>query len=295
MKQGEELRHLVALFDDSDEVVSACVDRRIGEMGPEVIPMLEKIRHNEPDAAVKRIISDKILQYNAEFRRADLQKYALMEPTGATTLYEGCFLVSSLLNPQITRERFEEAFYQCACEFQAEESMSRTALEETGLFNHIFFHRLRFTVCDQNLTTEKNAMLYDTLRSRRGNPFAIATVYMMLAEEAGLPLLPLCFPGGFVPAYIENGKELFYINLTRNGEVFLQTRLKDYLTGQGIPFDHNHFFLRRPAVMVNIYLESLLYLYDKLGNTLSGEHTEKALSALGGERFLTSPGKEGEE
>ncbi|MBO4767931.1 MAG: hypothetical protein J5495_00185 [Bacteroidales bacterium] len=295
MKQIEELRHLVALFDDPDEVVCSCVDRRIAEMGSEVIPLLEKIRHNEPDAAVKRLISDRILRYNAEFRTADLRRYALHEATQPTTLYEGCFLATSLLNPQITRDRFEEAFYQCACEFQAEASDNRTALEEIGVFNHLFYHRLRFTVTDQNLTTEKNAMLYETLKSRRGNPFAIATVYMMLAEETGLPLLPLCFPGGFVPAYVEDGKELFYINLLQNGEVFPQTRLKDYLIGQGIPFDHNRFLLRRQTVMLNIYLESLIYLYDRLGETASLERIAKALEALGDERFLISEDKQEED
>ncbi|MBO4571459.1 MAG: hypothetical protein J5699_06005 [Bacteroidales bacterium] len=294
MSEIEELRHLAALFDDPDEVVSACVDNRIAQMGPSVIPLLEKMRHNEPDAAFKRLLSDRILRYNAEFRTEDLRKFALRETTQPVTLYEGCFLASSLLNPQVSREKFEEAFYQCACEFQAEAADGRTAIEEMGVFNHVFFHRLRFTVCDQNLTTEKNAMLYDTLKSRRGNPFAIATIYMMMAEEAGLPLLPLCFPGGFVPAYIEDGKELFYVNLLQNGEIFPQSRLKDYLIGQGIPFDHNRFLLRRQTVMLNIYLESLCYLYDKLEDAASQERIMKALYALGDERFLISDDKQEE-
>ena len=294
MSEIEELRHLAALFDDPDEVVSACVDNRIAQMGPSVIPLLEKMRHNEPDAAFKRLLSDRILRYNAEFRTEDLRKFALRETTQPVTLYEGCFLASSLLNPQVSREKFEEAFYQCACEFQAEAADGRTAIEEMGVFNHVFFHRLRFTVCDQNLTTEKNAMLYDTLKSRRGNPFAIATIYMMMAEEAGLPLLPLCFPGGFVPAYIEDGKELFYVNLLQNGEIVPQSRLKDYLIGQGIPFDHNRFLLRRQTVMLNIYLESLCYLYDKLEDAASQERIMKALYALGDERFLISDDKQEE-
>ena len=294
MTESEELRHLAALFDDPDEVVSACVDKRIAQMGPQVIGMLEKMRHNESDAAFKRILSDRILRYNAEFRTEDLRRFALRETSQPVTLYEGCFLASSLLNPQITRERFEEAFYQCASEVQAEAADGRTAIEEMGVFNHVFYHRLRFTICDQNLTTEKNAMLFETLKSRRGNPFAIATVYMMMAEDAGLPLLPLCFPGGFVPAYIEDGKELFYVNLMQNGEIFPQSRLKDHLLEQGIPFDHNRFLLRRQTVMLNIYLESLVYLYDGLCDNASKERIMKALDALGDERFLLSEEKQEE-
>ena len=294
MTEREELRHLAALFDDPDEIVSACVDKRIAEMGPSVIPELERMRHNEPDTDLKRILSDRIMRYNAQFRTADLRRYAMRESSQPETLYEGCFLATSLVNPQISREMFEEAFYQCACEYQAEASDGRTAIENISVFNHIFYHRLRFTVCDQRMTVEKNAMLYDTLKSRRGNPFAIATIYMMLAEDAGLPLYPLCFPGGFVPAYIENGKELFYLNLFQNGEIFPQTRLKDYLIEQGIPFDHNKFLIRRQTVMLNIYLESLTYLYADLGDTASEYRIEKALAALGDERFLTPEDKQEE-
>ena len=38
MTEREELRYLADLFDDPDEVVSSCVDKRIAEMGHEVIP-----------------------------------------------------------------------------------------------------------------------------------------------------------------------------------------------------------------------------------------------------------------
>ena len=164
MTEREELRHLAALFDDPDEIVSACVDKRIAEMGPSVIPELERMRHNEPDTDTKRILSDRIMHYNAQFRTADLRRYAMRESSQPETLYEGCFLATSLVNPQISREMFEEAFYQCACEYQAEASDGRTAIENISVFNHIFYHRLRFTVCDQSMTVEKNAMLYDTLK-----------------------------------------------------------------------------------------------------------------------------------
>lgn len=292
MIDRQELSYLADLFDDSDEVVAACVDKRIREMGREVIPELERLRHDEPDVAKKRILSDRITRYNADLRIEDLRRLALDGSVEAYTLYEGTFLTSSMLNPQVHREQFEEAFYQCTYQYHQEASELRTAVENIGVFNHIFFHRLRFTVCDQNLTSEKNAMAYDALRSRRGNPFVIAVIYMMMAEDAGLPIFPLCFPGGFVPAYVENGRELFYINLNSNGEIFPQSRLKDYLIEQGMPFDHNQFLIRRRTVVLNVYLESLSYLYTQAGNVVMQQRIQKALAALGDERFLISDEKQ---
>ena len=46
--------------------------------------------------------------------------------------------------------------------------------------------------------------------------------------------------------------------------------------------------------MLNIYLESLTYLYAGLGDTASEDRIEKALAALGDERFLTPEDKQEE-
>lgn len=282
----EELSFIADLFDDSDPVVRECVDRKILSMGRDVIPALEELRHRSVSVEAKRLISDKLTQYNAEFRIADLRRLAEGDAVRAFPLREGCFVVSSMLNPQIGREEFEEALYQCSCEYRQELSEQRTALENMALFNHIFFHRLRFTICDPELTDLRQASVFDTLHTRRGNPFTIACIYMMLAEEVSLPLFPLCFPGGFVPAYVEKGHELFYVNLFQNGEIFAQTHLRDYMIEQGIPFDHNRFLLRKPNVLVNIYLESLLYINTAAGDDTTTAIVRRAIAALGGERFL---------
>ncbi len=286
MEENRELEYLAALFDDPDEVVSQCVDRRIIQIGPSVIPELQQMRHKEQNLEAKRTLSARIFRYNAEFRIAELHSLAERENATPYSIFEGGFLIASMLNPQITRNGFEEAFFECAYEFRNEISEQRTAVENIGLFNHIFFHRLRFTLCDQQVTTEKNAMLYDTLRSRRGNPFVIATLYMMFAEEVGLPLYPLCFHGGFVPTYVEKGRELFYVNIYQNGEIFHENQLRNYMMEQGMNMDNLRFLIRRCSVLLNIYLESLIYLYTSLKVPVLSDIIQKALAALGGERFL---------
>lgn len=294
MEPNLELEHLAELFDDPDEIVAQCVDKRIMQLGPDIIPQLEQMRRAAPEVERKRILSSRILKYNAAFRTEELRKLADREASAPFTIHEGGFIISSVLNPQITRDRYEEAFFQCACGFREELSDQRTALENMGLFNHIFFHRLRFTICDQQVTTEKNAMIYDALLSRRGNPFVIATIYMMMAEDSGLPLFPLCFPGGFVPAYVEKGRELFYINIYQNGEIFRENQLKDYMMEQGMQVDNSRFLIRRPSVLLNIYLESLCWLYGNLNAPNSAGIVQKALEALGDERFLALDDKQEE-
>ena len=286
MTDIREIEDLAVLFDDKDEVVARCVDKRILELGHEVIPQLEELRSKNPDVDFKRLLSHRIFVYNAKFRILDLARISSGKTALPFNLYEGSFLISSMLNPQIERSQFEDAFFQCAFEFRQEISAQRTAIENMGLFNHIFFHRLRFSICDQQITTEKNAMIYEALRSRRGNPFAISIIYMMMAEEAGLPLYPLCFQGGFIPAYVEKGRELFYANIFQNGEVFNESKLKDYMLEQGMSVDHARFLIRRSTVLLNIYLESLIYLYGNLDASQSLSIAQEALTALGGERFL---------
>ena len=127
----------------------------------------------------------------------------------------------------------------------------------------------------------------DVLKSRGGNPFALAFIYLMICQIAGLPVELLCFPGGFVPAYVEGGKILFYINLYRGGELFPQDRLDTFMKATGLQIDKSAFRRRDESAMLTLYLESLLYIHAGRKNEKMSTLLDRALSILGPERYLT--------
>ena len=109
----------------------------------------------------------------------------------------------------------------------------------------------------------------------------------MICQISGLPVELLCFPGGFVPAYVEHGRLLFYLNLYRGGELFPQDRLEQFMKATGLKIDKSAFRRRDESAMLTLYLESLLYIYSGRKNEAMGTLLDRALTILGPERFLT--------
>lgn len=282
----EELESLVALFDDRDTVVTELVDNRLRSFGPEVVRSLRNRAERETDAARKAAIVTRARSLNTEFKLADLQDFITRTP-GPLSLFEGSWILSSLFDYTLQRERYEDLFYRCSQEYLAENSDLRTGVENIRILNHIFFHRLKFTVYDVQLRDPQYARIGDTLRTRDGNPFVLAFIYLMICQVAGIPVELVCFPGGFIPVYVEDGKVLFYINIYRGGEIFLKDRLDTFMKATGLKIDAQSFRRRDESAMLTLYLESLLYIHANRKDEKMSAVIDRALNCLGPERFLT--------
>ena len=282
----EELEPLVALFDDRDTVVTELVDNRLRSFGPEVVRSLRNRSQREPDAARQAAIAARAQALNTEFKLADLQDF-IARPTGPLSLFEGSWILSSLFDYTLQRERYEDLFYRCSQEYLAENSDLRTGVENIRILNHIFFHRLKFTLYDVQLRDPQYAMVDEALRSRGGNPFVLAFIYLMICQVSGLPVELVCFPGGFIPVYVEGGKVLFYINLYRGGDIFLKDRLQQFLRATGLKIDAQAFRRRDESAMLTLYLESLLFIHSSRKDEKMSAVIDRALNILGPERFLT--------
>ena len=282
----EELESIVALLDDRDTVVTELVDNRLASYGPEIVRSLRNRLEREPDPLRKAAIEARARQLNTEFRIEDFRNFTTRTP-GPLSLLEGGWIISSMLDYTLQRERFEDQFFRCSQEYLAEGSDQRTGVENIRILNHIFFHRLRFSLYDVQLKDPRHALLDDALRTRGGNPFVLALIYLMICQEAGLPVELLCFPGGFVPVYVEHGRSLFYINLYRGGDLFPEDRLNAFIKATGLQIEKSAFRRRDESAMLTLYLESLLYIYGNKRDEKKSTVIDRALGCLGPERFLT--------
>lgn len=282
----EELEPLVALLDDRDSVVTELVDGRLASFGPEVVRSLRNRAERESDPALRALITERGRKLNTEFRLADLQDFT-SRPPGPLSLFEGSWIISSLLDWTLTRDRYEELFFRCSQEYLAEGSDARTGVENIRILNHIFYHRLGFTLYDVQLRKTEHSLVSEALRTRQGNPFVLALIYLMICQVSGLPVELLCFTGGFVPAYVEGGRVLFYINVYRGGDIFPKERFDMLLKATGLQVDKKSIQRRDESAMLTLYLESLLYIHSQGSNDPLCTTLERALTTLGPDRYLT--------
>ena len=271
----DELDALIELLDDDDNVVRNCVDERLRSFGPQVVGALL-------DAGA----GDKAESLNTEFRLGDLKRL-LVRSGGSVSLFDGAFMVCSIADCTLRRRELESSFFKCVSEYQKEASDDRTAFENIGVFNHIFFERLGFTLYDMGLSNPEYALVSKALENRSCNPLTMVYVYIMVAQTCGLPLLPLCFQGGVVPVYMENGKELFYVNVYRKGEIFYRHNLGASLKFIGSALGNIEFKVRDERSLLAIYVESLQIVFSRSGSGRLSSALESVLALIGPERFLT--------
>lgn len=284
--EREEFLSLVTLLDDDDIVVKECVRKRLSSYGTSVVERLRRMRSDKTVGIDCGIIDSVADSLNADFCLREFRSLILGRREGLP-LFEASCIISSLFDREFNRAAYESRYLDASAEYAAEASDQRTAVENIRIFNHIFFHRLRFSVYDVHMKEQKYSVLSRVMKTGEGNPFAIAFIYYMIAQVAGLPLRIVCFPGGFVPVYIENGRELFYINVYRNGEIFLKERLVEFITALGLRTELQSFSIRDEKALMTIYLESLLFVFSSEETDERVRTVESILDLLGPERYLS--------
>lgn len=285
MSIDTELKSIVTLLDDTDDFVIKAINKRMLGRGASVLSDLEELYNREKSYKTKGLIADKIQFLSNEFVLEEFENMLLRE---YPDLERGIYLISKLIVPDIDEIYFKDLIGVLIRDLVEEINDSKTALEKMQIFNHIFYHRLLFKCGDYPVTRESTTVLTSVLSSRHGIPLSISLVYFLLARCVGLEVYPMCFPGGFVPSYVENDKILFYMDIFREGEIFSESRLKYYLENQGVDIDTSAFEVRDDRTLLLVYLEVLHFMYTQKGDEYIVSVLDRALKFFGDERVLES-------
>ncbi|MCI2082155.1 MAG: transglutaminase-like domain-containing protein [Bacteroidales bacterium] len=290
MVKDKELHNLVALFDDPDEVVIQAVNKSMLSRGDKVLLDLRDLEEEMPEH--KDIIEEKYGYLNAEFRLKEFERYF---DSGKNDLEEGFAILSSLLNPYCSKQEFYDKVTSLSLDYLCEINDERTAIENVRIFNHIFFNRLKFSISMNREPLESLARIDMVMDSREGNPLTLSSIYFILARESGLGIYPFCFPGGMIPVYRENGKNLFFINIFKEGDIFFEDRLRYFLKQHGFEVAMDDFEIREDNILLSVYLASLKITYEQNGDVWSSSVVDRALRMTGEEQFLSDFGDDESE
>ncbi len=285
MSTDTELKSIVTLLDDTDDFVIEAINRRMLGRGISILRDLEELYNKEKSYKVKGLIADKMQYLSNEFILEELGK---MANDDYPDLERGIYLISKLIVPDIDEIYYQDLLGILIGDMVKEIPDEKTALEKMQIFNHIFYHRLLFKCGDYPITRESTTVLTSVLSSRHGIALSISLTYFLLARCVGLEVYPMCFPGGFVPAYIENDKILFYMDIFRDGEIFSESKLKYYLENQGVDLDTSAFEVRDDRTLLQVYLEVLHFMYTQKEDDYFISLLDRALKLFGDERVLES-------
>ncbi len=284
MMLDSELISLTTLMDDPDLVVRNAVRERFIERGEEAVEQIE--RFFIPSVPIQE--RDRYIEYLDDIK-ADIAvkmlSVLLKEPQ--PMLNRALYLITKVADTSTEEIIYFSTLESLTSEITLEIYGDKTPVENVEIFNFLFFKRFGFKHSDSQLTKAGLALLDRVLLSRVGNPVTITLSYFLLAGAVGLPIYPLSFPGGFVPVYLDNnGKILFYLNIFKQGTIFLENTLKHFFEEMGISYTPELLMVEQERALLSIYAEFLSFIYKKNANDNVVSRIDKVVSLISEQRFL---------
>lgn len=293
-----EIRALISLLDDTDEEVVNQVEKRLFQLGPEIIPSLEQnwnvddiseVRQRRLDEIIKRIHSHTLT--------AELKEWKL---NGQTDLLTGVLLINRVKYPDIDRQFIDNFIDKIKLDVWLEMHYDLTSFEKIKILNYVFFDVHRFVGDNEDYHNPDNSYLSRVLERKRGNPISLAVIYTLVAQRLRLPVFGINLPQHFIVGYLENftdteplrlndsklmvpepdARVQFYINPFNKGSVFPRENLYVFLKQVNIEPRDEYFLPCSNIDILKRMIRNLISAYEKLKNPAMIQQFESMMALL---------------
>jgi regulator of sirC expression with transglutaminase-like and TPR domain len=138
--------------------------------------------------------------------------------------------VSSIHHPTISKEKIDNSIQKIFREVWLEVSESMTSLEKVAVINHIVFKINNFEISNSDNPSVDNIILDRLLFSKTGDIYSLTILYLIIARNLQLELLPIMLANKLLLVYEDNlaaslaygassDKYLYYINVAHRGSI----------------------------------------------------------------------------
>ena len=224
---GPTLDALISLLDDQDELVFVSVKEKLFSLGSVVLPKLEESLSTANSIDHVKKLEEIISHFKKEILLNRMKDWISSDNR---TLIDGWLLVSSIHHPTISKEKIENSIQKIYREVWLEVTESMTSLEKVAVINHILFKINGFDISNSDNPNINSIILDKLLFSKIGNVYSLTILYLIIARNLHLDLLPIMLANKLLLVYEDNlaaslafgtstDKYLFYINVAHRGSV----------------------------------------------------------------------------
>ena len=274
---------MIKLLEDPDEEVSKLISGKLQDMGPEIIPGLEKAwestMNQEFQSKVENIIH--FIQFTS--LKTELTTW---KSSGAGDLLYGAYLVARYQYPDLYFSEIEGRIEQLRKEIWVELHEGLTALEKIRVMNHIFFAIHKFSGNTSNFYSPRNSYINQVMETKKGNPISLAILYSVTAQKLNIPVYGVNLPLNYVLAYKNDDYKdypdgiLFYINPYNRGTVLSRKEIDFFLFEQKLEPLPEYFTPCLHTVTIERLLRNLVFSYEKMGYPEKIEQIKELLNIV---------------
>jgi regulator of sirC expression with transglutaminase-like and TPR domain len=123
---------------------------------------------------------------------------ALVEQDDSIPLFEAALAIAQDADPQLDLAAQLAEIDVLAVKLQRRLPADASQVQRLRMLNHFFYRELGFAGNVNDYYAADNSYLHRVLDTRRGIPISLAVVYMELAQQIGLDVKGISFPGHFL-------------------------------------------------------------------------------------------------
>jgi regulator of sirC expression with transglutaminase-like and TPR domain len=123
---------------------------------------------------------------------------SLVQQDDSIPLFEAALVIAQDVDPQLDLAAVQADVDRLAANLQRRLAPDASSIQKLRMLNHFFYHELGFAGNVNDYYDPDNSYLHRVISTRRGIPISLAVVYMELAQQIGLNVKGISFPGHFL-------------------------------------------------------------------------------------------------
>lgn len=123
---------------------------------------------------------------------------SLVREDDSIPLFEAALAIAQDVDPHLDLAATQAEVDTLAATLQRRLAPDASSIQKLRLLNHFFYRELGFAGNVNNYYDPDNSYLHRVIDTRRGIPISLAVLYMELAQQIGLDIKGISFPGHFL-------------------------------------------------------------------------------------------------
>lgn len=243
------------------------------EIGRPFLEYMVRLRETSRSPVPWNVLEGKILNLNGRLSLGDLN---MQLGSGYPDLTACIYLVCRICDPYLPRHSMDSLFSPLVSAVLAEFTEYKTAVEKTEILSYVFFRR--FSIVTSAGPGGLCLSVFDVLGRGCGYLLPLSVIYMMLARQTGMEIYPACNRLGFIPAYVRDGRAVFFINLPDRGRI-MPVRLFDSLFADARR-KGGRFLISTDTAVVRMYADVMRSYYASSGDAARSGLLAKAVDMI---------------
>ncbi len=242
MQENKEIKALLKLIDDPDEIVYETVSNKIISFGKDIIPNLENYDESITNTALHDRIDTLIKRLHFQDTKEDFEKWS----GGTADLLAGCLLLSKYVHPSMDSTVIFKEIEKLRRNIWLEMNSYLTPMEQINVIGSIVYNYYKQKGIEIIYDSEDGFLLNKVLELRKGNAFGNGTLLLILCGLLDVPVYAINIPKQFILGYFDQHYDIlnpkghasekikFYIDPV-NGQMYSHKDVENYFKKMSIP------------------------------------------------------------